>query len=145
MAAPLSLPVGRTWHGLTPGSGPVVAAGAALAGCAVLYVRDPNLSGSYGYCPFHALTGWDCPFCGSLRAYHALLHGHLGQALDLNVVTVAGLPLILVYWVLWLRRSARGDPSIPWRGSVAAGVLVVLLAFWVVRNLPGVPYLGTDV
>ena len=143
MTSPLPLSPSAAWRGLRPSSGPVVAAGAALAGCGVLYLRDPNVSGSYGLCPFRALTGWDCPFCGSLRGYHALLHGHLGTGLDYNIVTVGALPLVVLFWVLWLRRSARGDSSIPWNGRVAAVSLVVLGLFWVVRNLPGVPYLAS--
>jgi hypothetical protein len=138
----------RTWHRLprasAPVSAPVLAAGAALVGCALVYVRDPNVPGSYGYCPFRALTGWDCPFCGSLRGYHALLHGHVGTALDYNVVTIAALPLVMWFWVLWWRRAARGDTSLPWRTDVAVIVFAVLLVFWVVRNLPGVPYLASS-
>ena len=143
MAASSSLVRAGTHARLGVTSAPVVAAAAALAGCALLYVRDPNATGSYGYCPFHALTGWDCPFCGSLRGYHALVHGHLSTALDFNVVTVGALPLMVWYWVVWLRRAARGDTTMPWRGDVAAVVLGFLLVFWVVRNLPGVSYLGT--
>ena len=30
---------------------------------------------------------WLCPFCGSLRAGHALLHGHIEAALTLNPLT----------------------------------------------------------
>jgi hypothetical protein len=125
-------------------SGPAMAAGAAVAGCALLYVRDPNVPGSYGLCPFKALTGWDCPFCGSLRGIHALLHGQLATALNFNVVTIVGLPLVIGYWVVWLRRSRHGDYALPFRTDVAVVVLAVLGVFWVVRNLPGVPYLASD-
>jgi hypothetical protein len=125
-------------------SGPAMAAGAAVAGCALLYVRDPNVPGSYGLCPFKALTGWDCPFCGSLRGIHALLHGQLATALNFNVVTIVGLPLVIWYWVVWWRRSRRGDGALPFRTDVAVVVLAVLGLFWVVRNLPGVPYLASD-
>jgi hypothetical protein len=125
-------------------SGPAVAAGAALAGCALLYVRDPNVPGSYGLCPFKALTGWDCPFCGSLRGVHALLHGQFAAALNFNVLTIVGLPLVIWYWVVWWRRSRRGDASAPFRADVAIAVLAVLAVFWVVRNLPGVPYLASS-
>jgi hypothetical protein len=125
-------------------SGPAVAAGAALGGCALLYVRDPNVSGSYGLCPFKALTGWDCPFCGSLRGVHALLHGQLAAALNFNVITIVGLPLVIWYWVIWLRRSRQGHPELPFRTDLAVAVLAVLALFWVVRNLPGVPFLASD-
>jgi hypothetical protein len=144
MSASGSLSTARVAGGLRFSSSPVIVAGMALAGCALLYVRDPNVSGSYGYCPFHALTGWDCPFCGSLRGYHALLHGQVGTALDFNLVTVAALPLMIWFWVMWLRRAAHGDTAMPWRRDVAVGVLIVLTVFCVVRNLPGVPYLAAS-
>jgi hypothetical protein len=31
-------------------------------------------------CPFLALTGWSCPFCGGTRMGSALLHGELSAA-----------------------------------------------------------------
>src|SRR5262245_60026021 len=51
-----------------PGPGPawltpVLVGGLALIGCVVLAVRDPNERGSYGLCPFKAVTGLDCPGC----------------------------------------------------------------------------------
>jgi hypothetical protein len=125
-------------------SGPVTVAGLALAGCAVLYVRDPNVPGAYGYCPFKSVTGLDCPFCGSLRAYHALLHGQLATAMNFNVLTVLALPFALGYWAVWLRRDRRGDPALPWRTDVVIGLGVLLVVFWVTRNLPFVPYLSSS-
>ena len=52
----------------------------------MLAVRNPNVSGSYGVCPFKAVTGWDCPFCGGLRGTYALIHGDVATALDRNVL-----------------------------------------------------------
>ena len=66
-----------------------VAGGAATVG--LLWARDPNAAGSYGYCPLRALTGLDCPFCGGLRGTYALMHGDVAAALDHNVM----LPLYL--------------------------------------------------
>jgi Protein of unknown function (DUF2752) len=116
---------------------PVLAAMAALAACALVTVVDPNEPGHYPTCPFHALTGLWCPGCGSLRAIHAIGHGHLREALGFNILTVAALPLLGVLWAAWARRSWHGSPR-----SRAAnprwlwGLLVLVLVFWVVRNLP---------
>lgn len=105
-------------------------------------LRDPNVSGSYGFCPFLATTGWDCPFCGGLRGTYALLHGDVAGALDHNVL----LPLLLVGagvvgWLLWWGRMPKWvGLSRGGRGWIVASV-VVLVVFWVVRNLPGLEYL----
>ncbi|MPZ97381.1 MAG: DUF2752 domain-containing protein, partial [Propionibacteriales bacterium] len=47
---------------------PLLSGAAVLAAVAVLHVRDPHASGSYGFCPWLALTGTYCPACGGLRA-----------------------------------------------------------------------------
>ncbi len=54
----------------------VVAILMALAGI-VLFCFDPERCGFYPICIFHQSTGLLCPGCGSLRAMHQLLHGHL--------------------------------------------------------------------
>lgn len=35
-------------------------------------------------CPIKLLTGLNCPSCGTQRAFSALLHGHIIQALQYN-------------------------------------------------------------
>jgi hypothetical protein len=125
---------------------PMVVGATAVLGAVALHLRDPNVSGSWGYCPVRLATGWDCPGCGSLRAVHALTEGELGTALSSNVVTVALLPLAVVLWVAWTRRAWRGGGA-PVLGSsrrqLLAGVAVAtaLLAFGLVRNLPGAGWL----
>ena len=71
---------------------------AALAAeTAVLFFFDPARYAIYPVCPWHALTGWDCPGCGTLRALHQLTHGNLAAAWRLNPLTVALLPVGL--WI----------------------------------------------
>jgi hypothetical protein len=58
---------------------------------AVLLVAfDPATTWWFPSCPFHALTGWLCPLCGSLRAIHALLTGSPLAALAFNPLIIAG-------------------------------------------------------
>jgi Protein of unknown function (DUF2752) len=87
-------------------------------------------------CPFHAVTGWWCPLCGGLRAAQALSHGKVAAALHDNVVLVAALPLLALFWLDWLLRARADRP--PRALSRAAGVTVVvaLVGFTIVRNLP---------
>lgn len=114
-------------------------------GLGLLAVRNPNVSRSYGVCPFKALTGWDCPFCGGLRGTYALLHGDVVTALDRNVLLPffwAG--LILLLWGLWARWDFTGWSQKRWNRRVLVGLAVTLVAFWVVRNLPGMTFLSSD-
>lgn len=116
---------------------PLAAAAAALAGTTYVGLVDPNRAGHYPTCPFLLLTGRYCPGCGSLRAVHALVHGDVGAAVGLNVLTVAGVVLLVAMWGRWTLRRWRGRPrtTVAPAWTVYAG-LAVVLAFWVLRNLP---------
>ncbi len=124
------------WRGVRT---PVLIAGVLLAGSVALHLRDPHRSGSYGFCPWLALTGTYCPGCGGLRAVNDLTHGNVLAAASSNLLFVASLPFVAVWW---LRSFADG-----WRGvrrhlsdrSVYVVLVVVLsstMVFWVLRNLP---------
>src|SRR3954447_20165 len=65
---------------------------AVFIGLAVLYWFNPAQFGFYPRCALYETTGLLCPGCGSLRAIHQLLHGHLAAAFQLNALLVLGLP-----------------------------------------------------
>ena len=115
----------------------------AAVGTLVLAVGDPNTT-DVPLCPLHALTGLDCPFCGSLRAVHALTRLDVGAALDHNVLFTAAVPAIVVLWTVWLVRSL-GRPTLSrWDLPRRTGpvLLGVALVFGVLRNLPALAWLG---
>ncbi|MFN2518733.1 MAG: DUF2752 domain-containing protein [Jatrophihabitantaceae bacterium] len=87
-------------------------------------------------CPLRSLTGLWCPFCGGLRAVADLARGQVGTALQDNALLVAAVPFAVVLWWTWVQRVRTGGavPRLP--RSVTAGVLMLLIAFAVVRNLP---------
>jgi hypothetical protein len=122
---------------------PLAVAAVAVAGAAYVGAVDPNHPGHYPTCPFLYVTGYYCPGCGSLRAIHALVHGDLLQAVHRNPLTVLFLPYLLLTWLSWLRREATGAPrrdlAPPW---VIWGLLVAVVAFWLLRNLPGFSWLA---
>ena len=89
-------------------------------------------------CPFRLLTGWNCPACGGLRMVHDVLHGDLAAAITDNVALLVGIPLLAI-WVLLRRRSGKTLLSPP----AAATVVIAMLAWTVVRNLPGFPLVRT--
>jgi hypothetical protein len=127
---------------------PVLLAALALAGTATVAAVDPGEPGHYPTCPFLAVTGLWCPGCGGLRAVHALTRGDVGAALGYNALLVLALPVLAVLWVRWARRDLRTGGSRPTGTATAGGILppvptyvlvalvVLVLAFWVARNLP---------
>jgi hypothetical protein len=126
----------RTWRWVPVGIG------AAAVG--LLAVRDPSRSGSYGFCPLHAVTGLDCPFCGGLRGTYALLHGDVATALDHNLLLPLYLGVLVAVGVKAFRgpRPDRFGDLGTGRGRLWVwGLVAVTLVFFVVRNLPWFPYL----
>jgi hypothetical protein len=119
--------------------GPLGAAGAVGVAALALHVRDPHQRSSWGICPFKALTGWDCPACGSLRAVNDLGHGQLAEAAHSNLLFVASIPLLVAVWALWTRRSWTGHSWRPPAGMVpplAIACTVLMIAFTIYRNTP---------
>jgi hypothetical protein len=80
----------------------------------------------------------NCPGCGALRMIHDVLHGHLAAAINDNVVLLVGIPL-LAGWVLLRRRAGKLPLTLP----AAAAVMITLVGWTVVRNLPGFPLVPT--
>ena len=118
---------------------------AALAAAAVTTVAlvEPNESGHYPTCPFLAVTGQFCPGCGALRAVHALAHGDVGTALGLNVLVVAAVVPLVVMWARWARRSWTGAPrTTAAPAAVLWSLLVVVVVFGVLRNIPAFDWLA---
>jgi hypothetical protein len=128
-------------------SQPVVAGVLGLGACVLLALRDPNASGSYGFCPFKVATGGlDCPGCGMMRGTHALLRGDVGRALDHNIFLPLVLVTILIGYVRWTRRSVGHEvaPVTPPAWAVIAAA-VLICGFWVARNVGGpLAYLDSE-
>jgi hypothetical protein len=140
--------------GWTPGTRPRPAAvvalthpfavgAAAVAAAGYLAIVDPNRPGHYPTCPLLLLTGYYCPGCGGLRAVHDLIHGDFAAALSSNLLVVLAVPVVIALWLDWTRNRLSGRASrvrIP--GGLAWSLLVVLLAFWGLRNLPEMSWLA---
>jgi Protein of unknown function (DUF2752) len=121
---------------------PLAAAGLALAGWTYVALVDPNIAGRYPVCPLRALTGLDCPLCGGTRAAHALAHGDVVAAFDYNVLVTLAIPVAVVLWMRWAWQRWRGRPaSFALNPRLAVALIGVLVAFMVIRNLPGFGYL----
>ncbi len=116
---------------------------AAVSGVvAVLYLFSPYDSGLYAACPFKALTDLHCPGCGTLRGLHELIHGHLGAAFGLNPLMVLLLPFIafsiIKYIALGILDRTQRRIFIP--SAYIWLLLGIIIAFWILRNLPCYPF-----
>ncbi len=122
---------------------PVLIGFGAAAACAAVALRDPNEPGSWLTCPYLATTGFVCPGCGTLRAVHALTQGDVATAWARNPgLLVAGALLVLV-WLATVRRAWLGVPRRWTPGPRLLALLPVLVvAYWVLRNVPGLEVLG---
>jgi Protein of unknown function (DUF2752) len=120
---------------LHPAAWPAAVAALAVAAAGYVTVVNPDVPGHYPICPFRALTGYYCPGCGSLRAIHALLHGHVAQAFGYNVLSMSMLPLLGYFWYSWLVRTMRGQPRRMIHPAWVGGLGALVVVFWVARNL----------
>ncbi len=121
--------------------------------CMAIYAAiNPESSVLFPKCPFHLLTGLECPGCGSQRALHCVLNGHFGQAAHYNILTVLAIPYIGLYAALefteYLIRPDKDSgrrkrmishallmtENLLYRGPAVRIILVTVLLFWILRN-----------
>jgi hypothetical protein len=111
---------------------------AAVGGVSlVLFFFPPGEYRFYPRCVFHALTGWQCPGCGGLRAAHQMLHGNWAAAFHCNPFLVMMLPVVVLWAVAHeANRAARND-WLPWFRHPAWLWLwlTAAVAFGIARNL----------
>jgi hypothetical protein len=113
---------------------PIQVAAGAVAALAADVAFDPAHR-HVPLCPFHTITGWQCPLCGGLRCADALVHGQWSAALHDNVLLVAALPVLAWLWLDAWRRSRTGRPQRTLPRTCVIAVVVVLVTFTIVRNL----------
>nr|WP_218908959.1 DUF2752 domain-containing protein [Nocardiopsis sinuspersici] len=115
-----------------------------LAGAALLHVVDPNEPGNYPTCPWLLLTGTFCPGCGSMRAVALTTRLDILGAVGMNPLLFVLAPYLLLVYALWFadtlrprRRPRRLAPT--W---FVWGLLTVIMAHWILRNLPWFSFLA---
>ena len=111
---------------------------AAVAVAVLFCTTDPSETIWMPKCFFKLLTGYDCPGCGSSRAFYALLHGHIGEALRFNPILAVALPCVAT--LIWLQYFG-GKERFPrlynaLTGRMATGIILgVIFLYWVGRNI----------
>ena len=114
----------------------IIAAGAIL----LLYFFVEPKNGILPKCFFHELTGLYCPGCGVQRSFHALLNGHILTAIDYNLLFILILPMILYFILAFMWGKKTSSSSFIYKSAFSFAVVIVVVSFWVIRNIPYTPF-----
>ena len=115
---------------------------AATAGVLVVGYFNPTTAQFFPACPFHALTGLNCPGCGLTRGFHSLLQGDVLTALHFNALLPVYF-LFLLYLFASLNLILFRGRALDFRvfsPRLISGFLILILVFSIVRNLPFYPF-----
>lgn len=121
----------------------VVLAATAAGMAALVFFFNPATHRFFPVCEFHRLTGLNCPGCGGTRALYALLHGHFTTALRDNALLIGGIIFLALRGGGFAVKRIRGRPTgefLP--AKFLWPLLVVMLGFTVLRNLPAFAFLS---
>ena len=111
--------------------------------CAAVVWADPTTPGGpIPPCPTRALFGVWCPGCGSSRMLYSLLHLDVPSALRYNAVGVLAVLVLAWSFAVWTVGRARDRRYAAWHQWRWAPriVLVIVVAWFVIRNIPGEPF-----
>lgn len=101
--------------------------------CWYYYTHDPS-SGKAPRCLFKLITGYECPGCGSQRAFHSLLHGDIAAAWHYNPFVFFAVPTAIFYIIVengreaWPRLHARAVHP-----AILTAILLAIIAWWIFR------------
>lgn len=101
------------------------------------YFVIPGSSRLQPPCAFYVATGLYCPGCGSTRATHALLHGHLLQSLRFHPLFAPLLPFVLFLLFRFFYTGFTGkEIRIPGSKILYFALAVLIILFAILRNIP---------
>ncbi|MCF6356733.1 MAG: DUF2752 domain-containing protein [Draconibacterium sp.] len=114
-----------------------------FAAMAVLFfILNPAKHEIFPKCVFHTVTGYYCPGCGSQRAIHSLLHLNFAGVVDNNFLFLPAVFLLIYHYSFaFLNKKFRWKlPNIFYFKSTPWIILVIIILFWILRNLPVYPF-----
>lgn len=108
------------------------------------YNADPQQMEFMPRCFMKMITGYQCPACGAQRSFHALLHGHLLQALSYNYFFVFSVPFLFIA-IFASCKIKTGHPSKSYvtlynfitHRYMLLFYVILFFAWWIVRNIFG--------
>ncbi len=113
----------------------------SIGGCvvlALLYFINPIDYIWMPKCPTKILFGINCPGCGFQRAVHALLHGHIKEAIGYNLFFVVAFPYLIAVLSCSimsdgkLRQRIKKNVESRW---LTHGYVILFFIWFVARNI----------
>ncbi len=104
----------------------------------IYYLFSPEESAFFPQCPFHFLTGYDCPGCGSQRAIHHLLHLNIRSAFLSNPLLILFIPFLILGIYLEYFGGKERHPHIRkalYSKRAIYIILIIIIVFWIGRNI----------
>lgn len=114
-----------------------------LSTLSYLYFKyDPINNLLFPKCPLLYTTGIYCPGCGSQRATHALLHFDIINVFKINLLFLPAILLIMYHIGIHIVNKVLGTKysSLLDHTKAPIIVLVIVVLFWILRNLPYFPF-----
>ena len=103
---------------------------------------NPVSAGFFPACPFHAITGLNCPGCGMTRGFNALFQGNILGALHFNAL-IPFFTILFSYFALSLLLVSIRGYGLDWKifsPKIVMSFLFFTIIYAVTRNLPFYPF-----
>ncbi len=100
----------------------------------IFYIYNPEQVNWFPKCWFYQLTGWQCPSCGTQRAFHTLLHGEFTKALAYNPFMILSVPYALIIIASLSFDLPRLKSTLLHRYTLYVYTTLLIL-WWIIRNL----------
>ncbi|WP_379861782.1 DUF2752 domain-containing protein [Mariniflexile ostreae] len=116
----------------------------AISGVLVwLYLHyNPAERAFFPQCPVYAFTGYYCSGCGSQRAMHQFLNGHIIEGLKHNLLIVL-LAVVIVYHVM-IKLSQflfkKNVTNLLHQSKTIYIILFIVIAYSILRNIKSYPF-----
>lgn len=108
----------------------------AIVGVILVKIYNPEEESFFIPCMLYKLTGIKCPGCGMTRSVHYLVNGNLKQAIWYNLMLIPIIILVIYALYRYIRYLIKDEEIINKTLENTLKVfLVILLIFWVTRNL----------
>ncbi len=108
----------------------------AIVGVILVKIYNPEEESFFIPCMLYKLTGIKCPGCGMTRSVHYLVNGNLKQAIWYNLMLIPIIILVIYALYRYIRYLIKDEEIINKTLENTLKVfLVILLIFWITRNL----------
>lgn len=106
------------------------------------FIINPSEVNFMPRCPLYSTTGVYCPGCGSQRALHDFLHLDLTGVIRHNVLFLLGILVLLYHFFVESMQAftKKKVTNVLYHPKTPFIFLVIILIYWVLRNLPYYPF-----